>query len=264
MTCLAIEIRWLIAPCLLPEFVDLDVFPNLQNLSLTATGPGRIFELGSRPDANIFRGYSPSLRTLLVQGQFLFKDFASLKHWLTRLSAKTLHSLKLCGIEFDCDLDDVPWSLDPESWPEIGQLQTLELGELELAYFQALPCPRLRKLCISSKSSWQEDEEPLIRLLKTAASSIEVISIVEREPTRIRNSNQYLVYSEDFVMTLAYCLKLRHFESVGRRYFELLDWQFLCVRVFPSLDQVHVEAQHPKQFTRPDKLDLLCSVSVQT
>jgi hypothetical protein len=68
LTRLDIEIRWLIVPYLLPEFVDLHGFLNLQDLSLTTTRPGRIFGIGLCLDTNIFQGYSSSLRNVSVQG----------------------------------------------------------------------------------------------------------------------------------------------------------------------------------------------------
>jgi hypothetical protein len=67
----------------------------------------------------------------------------------------------------------------------------------------------------------------------------------------------YHVFSAGFIRVVACCRRLRHFEFVGRHFFEREDWDFLCECTFLYLDHVHIEALHPKRFGRPDELDAL-------
>jgi hypothetical protein len=93
------------------------------------------------------------------------------------------------------------------------------------------------------------------------AQPLVVVSIIDHKFPRLYWSRKnYYVFSTNFVNGLARYIKLRHFESVGSYFFKQEDWRFLCERTFPVLDQVHVEALHPKRFNRPDELDALCSV----
>jgi hypothetical protein len=43
-----------------------------------------------------------------------------------------------------------PGSRTPDTWPTTPRLRSLELREIDLAYFEALPCPGLRKLFVAS------------------------------------------------------------------------------------------------------------------
>jgi hypothetical protein len=255
LTELEFQLRWSIDPPPWHDFIDLDGLPNLQTLFLHGIHVLPVLGQRSYPNPGIFRGNSSSLRCISVRGPFMFLSFAELTRWLKQLSASSLQSLIFDGVKFGYR-PGTQHSHESSSWPAMPQLRSLELERLDIEHFQALPCNHLRKLFISSESGpWQRDRT-LAYLLDTAALSIEVVSV------RVRNcvcaSGLYHIYGRDVVNTLVRCLALRHFESVGCVYFQLKDWQFLCERAFPYVDQVHVEAEQPLYYPRSNDFARLC------
>jgi hypothetical protein len=257
LTSLEIQLRYFTRPRPLPKFVNLDGLPELRDLSLTGTHIMGTLGLVSNPDPEMFRGKSSSLRHVSVRGPFCFDNFTDLPNWLDRLShSRQLRGLCLDGIKFQHGPD--VWIQDPDNWPSLPQLRYLELREVDLAYFEAMPCSGLRKLFVTSKHGPMESDGELTTLIEKASATLEAVSIVADKVPRRTKVNAYHVFSADFVNTLTRCLRLRHFELVGSFCFRSEDWQFLCARSFPHFDQVHVEAQHPKFYDRPDNLDILC------
>jgi hypothetical protein len=251
-----IELRYGVQPNVLPSFVNLDGFPKLRKLFLKGTHIVPLLGLVSQPDARIFRGTAPSLRHVSVHGPFLFEELFDFMHWLNQLSAPTLQSLSLKEIQFGfC-------THYRNSWPNMPQLRSLELEGINLAYLQALPCYGLRKLFVASSGNLPSTDSALTYLLETVAKTVEVVSIIQNKQPKFGRANDHHTFSTGFVNALARCLQLRHFESVGCNFFEMEDWHFLCARTFLHLDQVHVEAQHPKLYDRPDHLDMFCTVSL--
>jgi hypothetical protein len=106
-----------------------------------------------------------------------------------------------------------------------------ELGPARSAILTPSPCPPC------------QDVDRSLELLTTVAPSIQAISLIQlASDVESRARDAYSVFSAPFVNALARCLKLRHFESVGRFFFRVEDWKYLCTRAFAFLDQVHVES----------------------
>jgi hypothetical protein len=228
-----------------PTFVRLDDLPALQELVVSQRVLPETRWLSMEPytPENFIVGDSSSLRhaTLHEAG---FASFTCFTNWLSTTSPKTLLSLSFNFLDFDFDEDDSSeLHLDPESWPELTKLRSLELRETDPTYFRAMPYRGLRKLFISQSGKWRLG--PLVELLRTVAPSIQAISLIQpASNVQSRARDAYSVFSAPFVDALARCLKLRHFESVGRFFFRVEDWRYLCARAFAFLDQVHVESKH--------------------
>lgn len=151
LTHLEIQLRLSIMQTALPIFFGLDGNSSLHTLRLTCTHTSTAIELGTYLNLILFRGYSSSLRYVAVSDPFLFQDFATLKRWLKRVSSETPHSLSLNAIQFGYHPHDVDSSLVSAAWPSVPQLRSLELGDIDPAYFQAFPCFGLRKLFVATK-----------------------------------------------------------------------------------------------------------------
>lgn len=256
LTRLEIQLQFNIVPYALPDFVDLDGYPNLLEVLLTGTNTARIFGHGRYPDPTIFRGSSRSLRYVAVHGPFIFESFNSLQDWLEQLSAKTLYGLSLNGIKFGYSPHDDLRLFNHESWPAMPELRSLELlGGIDVAYFRALPCYSLRKLFVSASFN---TDAALTQLLETAAEELTALSITEHEYPRFH------VFSTAFSNALNHCLKLRHLEIVGGYCFEPKEWRVLCRWVFSQLHQLHVEARPAKLCGHQHNLDLRSLASSST